>query len=400
MASGIPLPTVDQSGMSVPTYDDVHTWLRDTYRNIYGQDIYIEPDSQDGEFLAILALAFHDFASVSLAVYNSFSPSTAQGMGLSRVTKINGIHRKIPTYSTVDVKLVGQAGVTINAGVVGEQNTVQTAIVIDWLLPSSVTIPPEGEITVTAVAQQRGAYKLQADRITWIKTPTAGWQSVTNPTPSIPGAAIETDAQLRGRQTISTEIPSQTLFEGILGAVAAIEGVTRFGGYENAEAGETDEGLPGHSITIFADGGDDVEIARTIFQKKAPGTTTFGDTLVTIFDEYGIPHAIRFVRPTQVRIKYNIVVKPLPKYSAKIEQKIKDSLVAWTNNLRVGEDVVYTKVFVPANLMSDPDTETFEIQSLTIGREGDTASNVDIVLSYNEAAMAEAADITVGSIQS
>ncbi|WP_457832781.1 baseplate J/gp47 family protein, partial [Staphylococcus aureus] len=78
-----------------------------------------------------------------------------------------------------------------------------------------------------------GAVSAPAGTITTINTPTRGWQSVTNPADAVPGAEVESDAALRSRQKISTAIPSLTVFEGIVGAVAGVSGVTRYRGYEN-----------------------------------------------------------------------------------------------------------------------------------------------------------------------
>ena len=91
----IPVPIIDGNGITMPTYDVVHEYLRSVFREIHGQDIIITPDSQDGQLLAIWGLAIHDVYSIALAAYNSFSPSTAQGVGLSRVVKINGIARRV-----------------------------------------------------------------------------------------------------------------------------------------------------------------------------------------------------------------------------------------------------------------------------------------------------------------
>lgn len=55
----------------------------------------------------------HDTYALCGDVYNAFSPSTAQGAGLSSVVKINGIRRKTASYSTVDLRIVGQVGTIV-----------------------------------------------------------------------------------------------------------------------------------------------------------------------------------------------------------------------------------------------------------------------------------------------
>src|SRR5699024_9231863 len=117
-----------------------------------------------------------------------------------------------------------------------------------WLLPAQTVIPSGGEITVTATAEALGDIRAAAGEITKIVTPTRGWQTVENVAAATPGDAVETDAELRSRQTISTAIPSRTPLEATKGAVARIAGVARSAGYEN-DTSETDErGIPAHSI--------------------------------------------------------------------------------------------------------------------------------------------------------
>ena len=128
---------------------------------------------------------------------------------------INGLRRKPSGRSTVDLRLVGQAGTVIRGGMAGD------AAGKRWLLPDEVAIPQSGEITVTATAEdERGHPGRRRGHRQDRSRPARGWQSVGNPAAALPGAAVETDAELRRRQAISTALPSLTVFEGTLGAVA------------------------------------------------------------------------------------------------------------------------------------------------------------------------------------
>lgn len=377
----IPVPVIDADGITMPEYATVHEAVRQLYRDIYGQDIYIEPDSQDGQLLAIFSLALHDAYSVAEATYNAFSPSTAQGVGLSRVVKINGIARHVPTLSSVDVRVVGQVGSVISNGVVRDEEERR------WLLPPSVVIPVSGEITVTATASEVGAWEAGAGTVSTIATPTRGWQEASNPSPSTPGAPVELDSSLRARQTISTAIPSQTILDGIVGAVAAIPGVTRYTAYENDTDVANDDEMPGHSIAIMVDGGDDAAIAQTILLKKSPGTVTHGSTLVTVNDVFGIPHFVRFTRPTDVPILVAITYRPLPGFTTVIEERVKTRIAAWVNALKIGENVLLTRLYVPANLSDEADSHTYELLELLISRATGTPTLSDVEIAYDEAAL-------------
>jgi uncharacterized phage protein gp47/JayE len=386
----IPIPAIDQDGITLPEYANVHEGLRGLYREIYGQDIYIEPDSQDGQFLAILARAMHDTFSVAFATYNAFSPSTAQGVGLSRVVKINGIRKNIPTFSTVDLRIVGEVGAVISQGVARDDQERR------WLLPATVIIPIAGEITVTAVAAEPGAWVAPPGSVTVISTPTRGWQTVSNLSTSVPGSPVETDLKLRVRQTLSTAIPSLTLLDGMIGAVAAVPGVTRWAVYENDTDIVDVDGRPAHSVTFVVEGGDSVAIAQVLLAKKSPGTSTYGSLQITVNDAYGIPHFIRFSRPTIVPIQVAITLKALANYSGFTENLIQQTVSDWINARKIGEDILLTRLYVPANLSGLPASDTFEILTLTVGRIAvPPPLAADINLTYYEAASCTPGDVAI-----
>src|ERR1017187_5047996 len=139
-----PVCLIDSTGCHVPQFSDCLTYYQGLFQGIFGADIYIAPDSQDGQQIAIFATAINDTNAMCLATYNAFSPSTAQGTGLSSVIKINGMQRLISTYSTADLIIAGRVGTVITNGIATDVNQVQ------WLLPASVTIPASGQITITA----------------------------------------------------------------------------------------------------------------------------------------------------------------------------------------------------------------------------------------------------------
>src|ERR1041385_3650203 len=144
-------PTIDAAGLHVQDVATIHANLRAIYFSIYGADAYIPEDSQDGQFIAAIAQAIADCHAGVAAVYNAFSPTTAQGNGLSSVVKINGLQRAQPSSSTCDVTLTGQANLTITNGQV--QDTAGNT----WSLPSPTTIGGGGTVTVTATCQTAGA---------------------------------------------------------------------------------------------------------------------------------------------------------------------------------------------------------------------------------------------------
>lgn len=381
-------PYIDETGIHAPSFNDILTYLKNAYRAIYGADVYLENDSQDGQLLGIFASAINDANSAAIQIYNAFSPATALGAGLSSVVKINGLTRKTPTQSTVDVNIVGVAGTQIFNGVVSDTNG------NNWDLPATVTIPTSGSIVVTATAENLGAITAEPNTVTRIATPTRGWQTVTNTLAATAGAPVESDAQLRIRQSTSTMLPSVTALDGMIGAVVAVEGVTRYQVYENDTNITDANGVPSHSVAFVVEGGDSTAIATAIASKKTPGAGTFGTTTISVSDAYGIPHGISFFRPTSVPINVAISITPLVGYTTQIGQSIVDAIVEYINTSAIGSNVSLSKLYVPANLTGVYGA-TFNIKSLQIARNNGSLTAADVVIAFNEVAICSAANVTL-----
>lgn len=384
---------IDSTGYHFSDYPSFLAWIQDQYRAIYGADVYLEADSQDGQFLAVLAKAFYDTAALGASVFNSFSPVTAQGAGLARVVKINGLTKRVSSNSTVELTIVGQAGTVI--GTVGSPGIATDALKQKWILPVT-TIPGGGTVVATAVAELPGAVEAAPATITTIFTPTLGWQSVNNISAATPGAPVETDAELRMRQASSTANPSLTVLDGTVGSVANLAGVTKVRGYEN-DTGSTDSnGVPAHKVSICVVGGDDVAICQDIALHKTPGGGTFGNTSETVYDEHGMPILIAFNRPTTAHIQATVTISTNSGWSNDYIPLIKSAVAAVINAGRIGDSILITKLYAPAYLIGTPAGQTFDIGSLTIGKNSGMQGTSNIVLTYNENPVCDpATDVSV-----
>lgn len=380
---------VTASGISAPDYQTILNTLTGYFQQIYGDDVYLESDSKDGQMLAIYARGIHDVNNMAIAVYNSFSPATAQGRGLASNVKINGISVTPASRSTADVRIVGQVGTPITNGTVRDSNG------ISWSLPASVVIGIDGTVTVTATCQIDGAVVAPAGSITEIGTPTRGWQSVTNPVAATAGRKVETDAELRQRQAKSVAIPSLTVLDGIMGAVATLDGVERYRGYENDTSVTDANGLPPHSISLVVAGGDVAAIAKTIATKKTPGGSTYGTTTIDVTDKYSIVHPISFFRPTSVDIYARVEIKALQGYTSAVGEEIRTAVAAYINEIEIGDPVYLTRLFLPANLNGSADSATFDITDLQIGTSPGSLAPANVVIGFNAVAACAPANVEV-----
>ncbi|HBK27296.1 MAG TPA: hypothetical protein DDY92_01820 [Dialister sp.] len=380
-------PYVDDSGLHLPTYNDILEDMIDSMKKIYGQDIYLENDSADYQLLSILALKVHDSYQAVQYAYNSRSPATAIGAALDSVVKLNGIYRKPAGYSTCELTITGTPFTEIINGSV-KDNTGNV-----WSLPASVVIGSDGTVKSTATCNVAGEVTALPGDITQIDTPTFGWKTVNNEVSAIPGNAIETDGELRQRQTISVSNPSQTMLAGTLGAIRALKNVARVSVYENdtnISAVDPDNnpfGLPPHSITCVVEGGNDNDIAEAILYHKGIGCYTNGTTVISVKDQNEYINTVRFYRPSYVPIFVHIKIKKYTGYISSLASTVKSAIYDYIQGLEIGRDVsisMLTGIVVGCN--PNPSKPLFGISSITIGHSKEELAAGDVDITYNEVA--------------
>ena len=375
--------TIDENGITASTFDEVLSDIKAQYKLIYGDDVYLENDSQDGQFLALISRAISDTAAVAVGVYNSFSPANSLTDALSRNVALNGVSRAVATNSTAPVVLTGTLGTTINNGIVSDGTH-------RWLLPSVVIIDNTGSVTVNATCEDLGAISATPHSINKIITPTRGWLSVDNPNAAVLGNPIENDATLRRRRSISVSIPSLGLLDGAMGAIASLENVTHYKQYENETSEVNDLGMLPHSMAFVVAGGDEQEIAEVIKRKKTMGGTTLGNISRTVLDSKNNPSVIRFYRPTTLAIIVNVSIRAMSTYSDAIGAKVKQSLVDYINSVDIGGQITSKRLDLAAALNGSADSLSYEVLEITVNDQ----SSLD--LGFTELAICTLNDVTIG----
>lgn len=385
MTISSPVFQITADGFKAPGYSEIFDYFKSKAQEIFGTDINLDSDTQDGQLLAIFALAISDVNSAAQSLYWAYNPNTATGIALDSAVKTNGISRRVATHSQVDLKIIGQAGTVITNG-----TAIDTAG-NKWLLPATVTIPLSGEVTATATAEKTGSVTAAAGSITRIGTPTLGWQTVTNDDPATAGTAVESDAKLRARQALSTMQPNTGLWDGIISSVRQIDGVTSVSGRHNDTGTTSDDGIPAHTIALVVDGGDATEIAEVIYAKKSQGVSTYGSTKTQYIDTLGNVAEVDFSRPTPVSIAVVITLRATETWLSTNEDDVKTRVSEYINGLEIGTKVDIMKVV--AAIVRETTTTydgDFYLESVTLN--GKQAS---VSIAWNEKATVSAETITV-----
>ena len=379
-----PVCTISAAGIFKPDFSTVMSWLVTKFQGIYGSDTYLGSDSQDGELVGLLSQTIDDCNTQAVVTYQAYSPTTAQGAGLSSNVKINNISRHVPNYSTAIVSIGGTYTTAVDSGVVEDQNGYQ------WSLPASVVIPYSGSIDVTATCTTLGAIPAPAGTITKIITQTLGWQSVTNASAASPGQPVEQDGALRLRQANSTMIPSQTGLAGLVGALLSLSGVKAVTPLENDTDLTDSNGLPPHSISLVITGGNAQDIANTMLLKKMDGVRTYGNTSAVATDPSGITRTMSWYTPTNVPINITVTLTPLSNYSTDVGSNIQAAMVNWINSMSPGALVSWSRSYTPANSVGI----SYDVTSITLGTTGAQAS-ADIQLLFSQTPICSMSNVTI-----
>jgi uncharacterized phage protein gp47/JayE len=382
--------TININGITSPSFNDILQSRIAQFQSIFGSDVSLNPGDQDYQNLVIESLAIYDSNQATIAVYNGFLPTFAQGVPLSAIVKINGLQRQIASSSTAALTITGTVGTQIIFGVALDTNGFQ------WNLPVLVVIPLSGSISVTGTCQTPGAIGALANTINQIFNPQLGWQSVNNPTGAIQGAPMETDAALRVRQGISVALPALTPLSSIAAAVAAVPGVIESVVYENPTGSTDANGVPAHSISAVVAGGNTTAIAQAIEASKAPGTGTFGTTSITVLDPAGQSITINFYVLVQVPIFVSLTIKAFTGYVSSTGLAIQAAIVNFINSLTIGQDVAINWVNAAAQMISIPAIgETFKVTILTQGITASPSGTTDIVIPFNQQATCVLANVVL-----
>jgi uncharacterized phage protein gp47/JayE len=395
-------PYVDATGLHVPTYQDIYSYILTQYCGIYGVTLSQNLSTSDIQDITNRALMINDCMNMLQLVWNGMSPVTAIGVQEDMLYKLNGIARNAATYSTVSLSITGTPLATLSNLVAADQSGNL------WNLPTSFVLDGSGNATVIGTAQNIGAIVAVASSVTIMQTPTANWNSVTNAAAAIPGAPIETDSEFRARQAISVALPSQSLVVGTLGAIGAIDGVTRYsvgiatpGGpgtsIENPTGSTDSWGNPAHSITMVVEGATDLEVATAIYTNKTPGAYTNGSTMVPVTDSTTlVVEDIRFYRPTYTPIYVSLTIEPLPGYTSATTAAINAALVTYLNDLQIGENVTISALYAAAMaVMPTILAPLFSITALTAGTTSGPVGTIDIPIAFNAVAQTVTGNIVI-----
>ena len=388
-------PRFTPDGIQVQTFQEIYDELAAGYRSIYGEDINLDPDSPDGQRVAIEAQLVLDAQSFGALEYNQRDPDFALGQSLNSIIKLAGISRRPATRSQVDVVVTTDRPLTLPPDYAVEDDLGQA-----WTTLNAIDIPP-GETTVTLFAENFGA--VEADPATVINPVTVviGVLSVTNPLAAVVGIDEETDQELRIRRNRSLETPTSSSTGRMFTALASLTNVTDVAVYENDTDVTDADGIPAHSLWVVVEGGAVADIVESMTKNKTGGkgivgavTGTFNESVLRPDGStFVIVHDMTFDRPVDVPVLVRLDATRKDAANPVDEALISQAIAARTFN--IGENLLAGDLYRLAFSAG----ESFIPTNLEISRDsGATYTDGRILSDLNEKFSIAAGDVAVTEI--
>ena len=250
-------------------------------------------------------------------------------------------------------------------------------------------------------AEDFGAFIFPADTLTVQLATISGITSVNNPDDFVVGRLDEEDEEYRKRFSVSNSLRGKATLPSIRSAVSDVAGVSNVIVLENTTAAVDANGLDPHSFEVIVQGGEDEDVAISIWNTKPSSIGSFGASSLNIDDSIGTQRTVFFTRPTvinmAVQVTYAVYSEEVFPDNGKV--LISDIVLAAVNALVVGVDVIPQRLIGPiyAGVAGIQDL-TVEIQ--TLASPGDTPSGgawveTPIAISQKELAQTTLTDITI-----
>lgn len=286
-------------------------------------------ESPAGQIIDSLSVLVTGKDSEFLNLANQFNPLTASGIFQDALGAIYFLTRKVATSTVVSCTCTGLQGTTIPAG-----SIIQTTDGVKLSSLGAATIGADGTVEVEFAAQEAGAIDIGANTCTKIITVIAGWDTVNNAAAGVPGSLIENRADFEQRRYNSVAANAHGSAAALQGAVYQAENVLDCLVLENkTDSTVTKQGvsLISHSVAVCVYGGEDDDIAETIYERLDAGCGTNGNTDISFTSPDGVVNNYKIVRPTPTPVYISVTINETPQTPATVTQDIKNAILADAN---------------------------------------------------------------------
>mgnify|MGYP001270256856 CR=1 FL=1 len=236
-------------------------------------------------------------------------------------------------------------------------------------------------MTVRVECTEDGPFQQPAGSINTISTPVFGWDSITNPLAATVGKYRETDEQFREKFRNSKFQKASNILESLMSKLNDVDGINNYKVYENDTDVVDDIGLPPHSFLVLVDGGNDLDIAKTIWNNKPTGIKPQGNVSIDVIDKQGFVRPIQFSRPVEVNVFVTVRLSTDAYFPENGQELVKQAVYDYINSFQIEQDIIYSRLYTPINSVKG-----HQVDELLIGRSLESLTSSNIEIDYDEIA--------------
>jgi len=266
------------------------------------------------------------------------------------------------------------------------------------ITPSTTTNgdKPKSDL-IELTSEDTGPIAAPAGSLTEIETPVSGLTSFTNENDAELGRDIETDQEAKLRRVQELQIAGAATPDAIRSDLLSVDNVTAVVVFEN-DTDITDlDGRPPHSIDVVVQGGDEQDIAETLWDTRSAGIETIGDITKTIVDSQGFNQTVKFSRPVEVDIYITINVTTNSQYPTNGDDLIKQAIINnYESTLNVGDNLIVfgSEPSLACSFLDVPGITDYEI---LVGTSSSPTLSDNIIIDPREIASLDTSRITINS---
>lgn len=302
------------NGLVTQSLEQIRADLTSKFQSVYGNNINIEQNSPDGQFINLLAQEKKDTLDLFTQFYNNLDPDRVIGIPQQILYKLNGLTINAYTYSYVYINVTTSQPVNLQGLDENIENADGTGYTVKdtngnrWILATSANLGV-GVFPLSFRAAELGSVTALPNTINIMETILLGVARVNNPANNyITGNQGETSAQFRQRRNQAMAVAAQGFDDAIESQMLNLENVTQCKVYDNRTA-ETENEIPPHTVWVIVEGGTPEQIGRIIYNNLPPGIPMKGAQSVSISKTNGQIQEINYDLPTAVPLYVRATIK-------------------------------------------------------------------------------------------
>lgn len=338
------MAAITEAGFQRPGFAELLDAQQTRAKKLFGDDIDTGEHTALGKFIRIVVYDLAALYETMEMVYLSRFPGFAAGVQLDRLTPFVGLRRNPAVAAAYRVTFYGRPDTTIDAGF-----TLATEEGVTYCTELPLTLNQEGTATATVHCTERGAIGnlKRLDELSILMNPDARIDNVLVQKQLAHGRGEETDAELRHRFEEAMAGAGSATANAIKAAVLRVPGVSTCVVQQNTTDTTDQDGLPAHSFEVHVQGdtADEYHIAEAIFAKKPLGIHAAGDELVTVSDDEGGRHPIRFSRVQTVDVGVRVTVCVNHFFAADGESQLRQALHNFLAGYVSGQPLMVTSLY-------------------------------------------------------